>query len=157
MIPDGTGERVVVTNRQRQLKINPRLLAEIAERALELVDDAQLHLGIVLVDDAAIAKLNAQYHDTPGATDILSFDYGEEQGELIISVERAVAQAKRYRTTPARELILYVVHGILHLHGYNDLTPAQRRRMRAAERRLVSDLHNQFGFDGLISRRGMKR
>ncbi len=151
MIPDGTGERVVVTNRQRRLKINSRLLAEITERALELVRDDQIHLGIVLVDDAAIAKLNAQYHDTPGATDILSFDYGEEQGELIISVEHAVAQAKRYRTTPARELILYVVHGILHLHGYNDLTLRQRGRMRAAERRLVSQLCNQFELKGLIS------
>jgi len=65
----------------------------------------------VLVDDVAIAKLNARYHDTPGATDILSFDYGEEQGELIISVEHAVTQARRYHTTTPRELILYVVHG----------------------------------------------
>jgi probable rRNA maturation factor len=157
MIPDDTGERVAVTNRQRRRKIHTHRLAEIAERALELVDDRRFHLGIVLVDDAAIAKLNAQYHDTPGPTDILSFDYGEDQGELIISVEHAVAQAKRYRTTAARELILYVVHGILHLHGYNDLTPAQRRRMRAAERRLVSDLRKQFELKGLISQRIDKR
>jgi probable rRNA maturation factor len=151
MIPDATGPRVVVTNRQRRLKINTRQLAEIAQRALELVGDTQLQLGIVLVNDAAIAKLNAQYHDTPGATDILSFDYGDEQSELVISVEHAISQAKRYRTTPARELILYVVHGILHLHGYNDLTPAQRRRMRAAERRLVTQLRGQFELKGLIS------
>jgi probable rRNA maturation factor len=151
MIPDGTGKRVAVTNRQRRLRINARLLAGIAERALELVGDDRFHLGIVLVDDAAIAKLNAQYHDTPGATDILSFDYGEEQGELIISVERAIAQAKRYRATVARELVLYVVHGILHLHGYNDLTLRQRGRMRAAERRLMSQLRNQFELKGLTS------
>jgi probable rRNA maturation factor len=151
MISDGTGERVVVANRQRRLKINAHRLAEIAERALERIGDRQLHLGIVLVDDAAIAKLNAQYHDTPGATDILSFDYGDGQGELVISVDRAVAQARRYRTTPARELILYVVHGILHLHGYSDLTAAQRRRMRAAERRLVSRLRKQIELKGLIS------
>jgi probable rRNA maturation factor len=151
MIPDGTGGRVDVTNRQRRLKINTHRLAEVAERALELVGDKPFHLGIVLVGDAAIAKLNAQYHDTPGATDILSFDYGEGEGELIVSVEHAVVQAKRYDTTPARELILYVVHGILHLYGYNDLTPAQRRRMRAAERRLVSHLCNQFELKGLIS------
>ncbi len=151
MTADGTGERVVVTNRQRRVKINARLLTEMAECALELVRDDQLHLGIVLVDDAAIAKLNAQYHNTPGATDILSFDYGDEQGELIISVEHAIAQAKRYRTTPARELILYVVHGILHLHGYNDLTPRQRVRMRAAERRLMLRLRKQFELKGLTS------
>jgi probable rRNA maturation factor len=150
MIPDGTGERVAVTNRQRRLKINTRLLAEIAERALEQVGDKPFHLGIVLVDDAAMAKLNAQYHDTPGATDILSFDYGEGQGELIISVEHAVAQARQYRTTPAQELVLYMVHGMLHLHGYNDRTPPQRRRMRAAERRLVSRLCKRFELKELI-------
>lgn len=151
MIADGTGERVAVSNRQRRLKINTRVLAEIAGRALGLVGDEQLQIGIVLVDDAAIAKLNARYHDTPGATDILSFDYGEGQGELIISVEHAVTQAKRYRTTGARELVLYVVHGILHLHGYNDLTPAQRRRMRAAEQRLMAQLRKHFELKGLIS------
>jgi probable rRNA maturation factor len=151
MIPDGTGGSVAVANRQRRLKINTHRLAEIAEHALELVGDKQFHLGIVLVDDVAIAKLNARYHDTPGATDILSFDYGEEQGELIISVEHAVTQARRYHTTTPRELILYVVHGILHLHGYNDLTRPQRRRMRAAERLLVSQLRRQFELKGLIS------
>lgn len=157
MILDGTGGRVAVANRQRRLQINTRRLAEIAERALELVGGKQLHLGIVLVNDAAIARLNAQYHDTPGATDILSFDYGEGQGELIISAEHAVSQAKRYRTTAARELVLYVVHGILHLHGYNDLTATERRRMRAAERRLVSQLGKHLGFGSLISRRPLKR
>jgi probable rRNA maturation factor len=151
MIPDGTGGRVAIANRQRRLKINTHRLAEIAERALELVGDKRFHLGIVLVNDVAIAKLNARYHDTPGATDVLSFDYGGAQGELIISVEHAVTQAGRYRTTSAQELILYMVHGILHLHGYNDLTRPQRRRMRAAERRLVSQLRRQFELKGLIS------
>jgi probable rRNA maturation factor len=157
MIPDGTGGRVAVANRQRRLTINARRLAEIAERALELVGDRQLQLGIALVDDAAIARLNAQYHNTPGATDILSFDYGDGQGELIISVEHAVSQAKRYRTTAARELVLYVAHGILHLHGYNDLTVSEHRRMRAAERRLVAQLGGQFRFGSVISRRPVKR
>ena len=157
MIPHGTGGRVAVANRQRRLKINTRRLADIAEYTLELVGDRQLQLGIVLVDDAAIARLNAQYHYTPGATDILSFAYGEGQGELIISVEHAVSQARRYRTTAARELVLYVVHGILHLHGYNDLTAPERRRMRAAERRLVSQLCRHLAFGSLISRRLLKR
>ncbi|MGA2604490.1 MAG: rRNA maturation RNase YbeY [Verrucomicrobiia bacterium] len=149
MTPDGMRERVTVSNRQRRLKINARRLAEVAEHALELVGDKQFHLGIVLVNDGAIARLNAQYHHTQGPTDVLSFDYGEGQRELIISVERAVIQARRYRTTPGRELVLYVVHGILHLHGYNDLTALQRRRMRVAERRLMSHLRNHFDLNRL--------
>jgi probable rRNA maturation factor len=138
MIRDDSGARVVVNNRQRLRKVDTRWLARIARRALDLIDDPNSHLGIVLVDDAAIAKLNAQYHAVPGPTDVLSFDYGEGWGELIISVECAIRQAKRFRTTPMRELVLYVIHGILHLHGYDDQTPKDRRRMRAAERRLMS-------------------
>jgi len=110
-----------------------------------------------LVDDATIAKLNEQYHATPGPTDILSFDYGEGQGELIISVECAVRQAKRFRVTPSRELARYVVHGILHLHGYDDRAPEDRRRMRAAERRLISQACRDFEITGLISRQRSKR
>ncbi len=140
MIPADSGAGVTVSNRQRRWKVNTRWLAEIARGALSLVDDTGSELGIVLVDDATIAKLNAQYHASPGPTDVLSFDYGEGQGEVIISVECAVCQARRFHTTPARELMLYVVHGILHLHGYNDVTLRERRRMRAAERRLMGRL-----------------
>jgi probable rRNA maturation factor len=138
MIRDDSGARVTVTNRQRLRKVDTRRLARMAQRALDLIGNPDSHLGIALVNDATIAKLNAQYHAMPGPTDVLSFDYGEGQGELIISVECAIRQAKRFRTTLARELTLYVIHGILHLHGYDDQTPHDRRRMRAAERRLMS-------------------
>lgn len=140
MIPGNSGVSVTVSNRQRRWKVNTRWLAGIARRALDLIDDTRSQLGIVLVDDITMAKLNEEYHATPGPTDILSFDYGEGQGELIISVDHAVHHARRFRTTPRRELMLYVVHGILHLHGYNDATPRERRRMRTAERRLISRL-----------------
>jgi len=80
-----------------------------------------------------MTPLNEQFHHVAGPTDILTFDYGDA-GELIISVDHAVAQARRYRTKPSRELALYVVHGLLHLAGQDDRTVAQRRKMRAAER-----------------------
>ena len=152
MTPKPTGVEVTVSNRQRRRKINTHLLARIAERTLELVGDNRATLSIVLVDDTAIAKFNAQYHNTPGPTDILSFDYGEGQGELIVSVEQAIAQAERFRSTPARELVLYVVHGILHLHGHDDRKPLDRLRMRAAERRLLANLAGIYCFRGLMSR-----
>jgi probable rRNA maturation factor len=157
MTPDNSGASVEVSSRQRRRKVDTRALARIARCALDLVHDSHFQLGIVLVDDATIAKLNAQYHATSGPTDVLSFDYGEGRGELIISVESAIRQARRFRTTPARELVLYVVHGVLHLHGYNDRTPNVRRRMRAAERRLMSELGERLGFKGLISQRTRKR
>jgi len=150
MIPKPAGGTVAVSNRQRRLKIDTKLLARIAQQARELLDDTDGELSIVLVDDAMIARLNAQYHATPGPTDILSFDYGEGQGELIISVEHAVAQARRFRTTPARELVLYVVHGILHLHGHDDLALRDRRRMHATQRRMMACLAKKFEFRGVF-------
>jgi probable rRNA maturation factor len=144
---------VEVSNRQRRLKIDTHLLAEAAARTLEFVGEANGQLSIVLVDDGAITKLNAKYHGVRGPTDVLSFDYGDGQGELILSVQRAVIHATRFRTTPARELILYVVHGILHLHGFDDLTAAKRRRMRVAERRVMVWLRKRMEFNGLTRRR----
>lgn len=128
---------VEVRSRQRR-KINATRLRQLAERALAIIDADGDSLSIVLVSDRQMAALNLQYHHTAGPTDILTFDYGDGQGELIISVDRAISQARRFRTTPARELALYIVHGILHLHGLDDRTPAQRRRMHTAERRLLA-------------------
>jgi len=156
MTPKSTGVKVAISNRQRRLKINAGLLARLAERALEIVHEDRAELGIVLVDDDGIAKLNAQYHDTQGPTDVLSFDYGEGLGELIISVDHVITQARRFHSTPSRELVLYVVHGILHLHGYNDLAVRDRRRMRAAEGRLILRLGRQFEFQSLVSKRVTK-
>jgi probable rRNA maturation factor len=157
MTPKSTGVKVAICSRQRRWKINASLLARIVERALEFVHDNRAELGIVLMDDDGIAKLNAQHHHTPGPTDILSFDYGEGQGELIISVDHVIAQARRFRSTPSRELVLYVVHGILHLHGHNDLALCDRRRMRVAERQLMSRLARDFEFQTVISKRIARR
>jgi probable rRNA maturation factor len=156
MIPKPAGVVVEVSNRQRRLKIDTHLVAEAAARTLEFVGEANGQLSIVLVDDATIGELNAKYHNVRGPTDVLSFDYGEGQGELILAVQRAVIHAKRFRTTPARELILYLVHGILHLHGFDDLTAAKRRRMRAAERRVMVWLRKRVEFDDLTRRRTAK-
>jgi probable rRNA maturation factor len=119
---------VEVRNRQRR-KVNTARLRQLAERALPPCDT----LSVVLVNDREMARLNQQFHNTPGPTDVLTFDYGDGQAEIIISVDHAFG-----RPRPARELALYLVHGILHLQGYDDHTPAQRRRMRAAERRLLA-------------------
>jgi probable rRNA maturation factor len=141
---------VSVCNRQRLLKVDTGLLKKIAQHTLTLVGAANDSLSIVLVGDKAIATLNRQYHHTDGPTDVLSFNYGDETGELIISVEHARSQSKRFRSTPARELILYVIHGVLHLHGYNDFTPHQRLRMRRAERRLLTQIRRRFDLRPLL-------
>ena len=136
---------VFIRNQQRRLKVDRSLLQRIARDALRRVGAREdITIGIILVNDAQIARYNEQFHRTTGPTDILTFPFdGLAGGELIISTERAIEHARRYRTTPTRELALYVIHGILHLHGYDDRTPRQRARMRAAERRLLNRISRQ--------------
>ena len=147
MSPARSGMAIDVRNCQRLYKVNR---AQLRQLALRVATDFQ-SLSIVLVSDPAMARFNRQYHATAGTTDVLSFDYGDSHGELIISVPQAVAQARQFRTTPSRELALYVVHGILHLQGYDDLTPGPRRRMRAAEHRWLRKLD----FHGLLPVRSL--
>ncbi len=104
-------------------------------------------ISLVLCDDETIRDLNARYlgHDYP--TDVLSFNLsgaeqheresGELVGEIIISVETAERNAKRFRQTLERELLRLAIHGVLHLLGYDDATPSQRRRMREKERKYL--------------------
>ena len=142
---------VTVCNRQRLRRVDTRRLKAIATVALISVEASpDIQLNIVLVNDATIARLNREYHHQEGPTDILSFDYGAGIGELIISVEHAENQAGRFHSTPSRELALYVIHGILHLHGHDDLAPRPRARMRAAEKKLLAAIAKTPGYRNLL-------
>ncbi len=101
-------------------------------------------LSIVFVDDDELAGMHAVWLDDPSATDVITFDLGDDDsgpaGELYVSVERAAAVASARGLDPLRELMLYVVHGSLHLCGFDDHEPRERREMRAAERRAFTKL-----------------
>lgn len=118
-----------------------------------------LSVSLVLCDDDLIHELNLHYlgHDYP--TDVLSFPLGAETtqptqnglpddpegqmlGEIIISVETAERNAKKYRQTLESELLRLAIHGTLHLLGYDDETPPQRRLMRRKERIYLKRLTN---------------
>jgi probable rRNA maturation factor len=154
---------VAIRNQQRLHKVATARLKKLAQRALDLVAvgrdepparpkpagdpagrphraQSKCNLSLVLMDDAGIRKLNRDFHHTDAPTDVLSFDYGGGELEVIVNVERAFDVAEQYRNTASRELALYIVHGILHLHSHDDVTPAKRRRMRAAQQRLLKTL-----------------
>ena len=102
---------------------------------------ARAQVSVAVLDDAAIAELHARYLDDPEPTDVLSFPLEQSasllEGEVVVSAERAAAVARRYKASPETELLRYVVHGTLHLVGYDDGTRTERARMRAAERRYL--------------------
>jgi probable rRNA maturation factor len=96
---------------------------------------ATLHeVGVLLVSDRRMAALHQQFMNIAGPTDVLTFQHGE----IFISVDTARANAKRFRTSLLHELQLYLVHGLLHLHGHDDTTPAEAKRMQTAQERLLA-------------------
>jgi probable rRNA maturation factor len=101
-------------------------------------------LSVVLVDDETLADLHGRWLDDPTPTDVLSFDLGEEgggpAGEVVVSVDRALVVARSRGVAPERELSLYVVHGILHLCGFDDVDEDDRARMRTAETEVMRHL-----------------
>lgn len=147
---------VEIVNRNRAMRVDISLLERVAGRAVELEKELVLNaLEISLVDDVAIARVNEEFLGHEGATDVISFLYeSERRGELIISTERAAAQAREWGNTVAREIALYIVHGILHLNGYTDATAPQKKRMRRREKELMSLLAQEFDLEKILKLKG---
>jgi probable rRNA maturation factor len=99
-------------------------------------------LSIALVDDREIRKVHAEFLDDDSPTDVISFHFDDGGpgpfGELVISAETALREARARKIPPRVELARYAIHGVLHLLGYDDHTPEGRRQMRRLERRYLS-------------------
>ncbi|HRI83755.1 MAG TPA: rRNA maturation RNase YbeY [Opitutaceae bacterium] len=112
-------------------------------------------LSLVFLTDAAQAGLHAEFLADPTTTDVITFEGNPAlgfAGEICVSVDTAAGYARRHRGKFSRELLLYVVHGWLHLAGYDDRQPAKKRRMRAAEARALR-LLNAAGLGSVFSLR----
>ena len=144
---------IVIANRQRTRKANPRLLKQIVRALLAELKVPEAELGINLVAEEEMALVNETFLRHEGSTDVITFDHSnlesgirnpELHGELFICVDDAVMQAKKFGTSWQSEIVRYVVHGVLHLLGHDDLKPERRRAMKREENRLVRRLAGRF-------------
>ncbi|MHB8970467.1 MAG: rRNA maturation RNase YbeY [Pirellulaceae bacterium] len=128
---------IEIADQQTTVSVDRARLARAARAILQDHGPRTCRISIALVDDATIQTLNRQYLQHDYATDVLSFVLEETpdllEGEIIVSGETAAAQAGEYDGTPAEELLLYVIHGILHLVGFDDQAEPAREEMRCAE------------------------
>jgi len=137
-------------------------VTRIVRAALEHGEEPELHIGVVMAPDSLMVELHTQFLDDPTTTDVITFDLrvGEaaldlpgdlpaelvselEQGldaELYVGIEEAERVAEQRGVTFERELALYVVHGVLHLCGWDDGTPEDAARMRTAEHAVMDTL-----------------
>jgi probable rRNA maturation factor len=145
-------------NLQRTKPINRRQLQAITEATLAELDIANWNLTFYLVGTQKMAEINEGHMHHEGPTDVITFNYGDHAsrltphallGEIFICVDVAVTQAREFHTTWQSEIVRYIVHALLHLCGYDDLSPAARREMKRHENRLVRKLSRQFNFAAL--------
>jgi len=93
-------------------------------------------IEVALVDDETIARVHAEFMNDPAPTDVITFDHGE----IVISVETGARQAEEHREPLERELLRYLVHGLLHLAGHEDGEEEARAKMIAEQERIVARL-----------------
>ncbi len=138
---------IEVTREQDTLAVNQQRLRQVAAAILREAGVREGALSIAIVNDPTIHALNRQYLQHDYATDVLSFLLEREgdhlEGEVIVSNDTAARTAERLGWPAEDELLLYVVHGTLHLVGYDDATDALRTAMQDAERRYLA----QFGVE----------
>lgn len=145
-----------IRNRQKVCPIDTRLLRRLISHALGSIDSISSHeLCFHLVDAPEMARVNQQYLEHEGSTDVITFDHQEDPdadhlyGEIFICLADAVKQARQFRTTWQSELTRYAVHGILHLCGYDDLNENDRKEMKQAENRFLRKLATEFNLSEL--------
>ncbi|NNF02878.1 MAG: rRNA maturation RNase YbeY [Rhodothermales bacterium] len=104
-------------------------------------------IGLVLADHDLVTELNSRYLNHDWHTDVLSFLLTEDppiEGEVYVDVQTAAERCEEFGSTPADEILRYVVHGLLHLAGHDDATDEERAEMRKLEDHYLSRLKDGF-------------
>ncbi len=139
----GKGTCVMLRNLQRKISVNVAELEKFAGNAVQY--SLQLHqrqrtdlrksseICVWLISDRRMVLLHRKFLGQSGPTDVLTFQHGE----IFISVDTARRHARAFGNSLLRELKLYIVHGLLHLHGFDDQIPSEANKMKAAPERIL--------------------
>ena len=122
--------------------LRKRSLKRIVKKTLEVGGAVNRSINIVLADDSLLRELNLRYRGIDAPTDVLSFPYGEEDlwGEVVISLDACRRQAEERGHSFERELSILIIHGVLHLLGYEDETEGGWREMLRMQEEVVRRL-----------------
>lgn len=147
--------KVIITDNQKQVRIPTGLRMLIRRACIAVLREEHFkgdaEVSVTFVDNAEIRRLNAQFRDKDAETDVLSFPLGENGvydvnpatgaktlGDVVISMEKAEEQAKEYGHSLEREVCYLTVHSMLHLLGYDHMTPEEKAVMRKKEEAVMT-------------------
>jgi len=139
---------LTIINKQKTVELDRKTIRSLIKALLTEYDAAGADLTLTFADDEYVHGLNREYRGIDKPTDVLSFamrdggdarDEGEELvlGDVVISVDRAAVQSRRFRRTVDREILKLVAHGTLHLLGYDHPNETRIAEMRRIENRHV--------------------
>lgn len=142
-----------ILDQQKALQLRIRNIESCVGDILKALKVQDATLTFVFVSRQKICALNKKFLNRTYATDVLAFDLSENLpevltksrsrgiflfGDIAISTDAVLRNIKEFKTTPSPELALYIIHGILHLMGYDDHSPTDVKKMRAKEQELLT-------------------
>ena len=134
---------VEIANLQKHYRIKSSNIKRAVKEVLRK-EGRDARLSVVLVDNSRIKELNKQYFNSDEVTDVISFPLSNNKnslsGEVIVSVETAVDTAGKRNISVEGEIVLYILHGILHLLGYDDGNERDARVMHEEESKILKTL-----------------
>src|SRR6516162_10255403 len=142
---------ITVRNLQRKISVNVTALEKFARYALSRCLQLQKHkrtdlrklnaVAVWLISDRRISQLHLRFLGESGPTDVITF----HDGEIFISVETARRNAREFGNSLMNEIKLDIVHGLLHLHGFDDRKPADLRRMKNTQEKILRSMRIRIG------------
>jgi probable rRNA maturation factor len=127
--------KINVYNQQKELPLSPTSVRKAVVALFSFLSISCEEVSFYFVTAKKISKLHAEHFDDPTSTDCITFPLDEQYlGDVFICPSVAIAYAKKRNLDPFQETLLYIIHGILHLLGFDDLEPKQRTSMRKKEK-----------------------
>lgn len=160
--------KILITNRQKQLEFTPEYRALIKKAIKYVLKNSNMsedyEISVTITDNSQIREINREFREIDKETDVLSFpmlEFSEPEmpleeeetdeimplGDIVISLEKAAAQATEYSHSTQREIAFLTVHSMLHLLGYDHIEEEDRLKMREREKQIMKELDLEEAYD----------
>lgn|SRR3990167_4945785 len=134
---------IIKNTTKRRLPLTQGALKRCARGTFRLLGEkyASGFIGISFFSDSRIRKLNQKYLKTNAPTDVIAFSYSQDNADIAISLDTAKRNARIFKSSLKKEILLYIIHGILHLRGYADTTAKEKKRMFKKQQELLKKIN----------------
>ncbi|MFZ4116273.1 MAG: rRNA maturation RNase YbeY [Chthoniobacterales bacterium] len=142
--------KLVWSRRQRKIKFHFEAIQEAVKKALPFCLEKPRYpnhqlpqmIEVTFLNDRSIAQIHAQFLQDPTPTDVITFSYGPELGEILIGIPTVAMHAKQFHQSIDHEVTRCVIHGLLHLLGYDDRTTQEHRMMHDQQEAILKKIYS---------------